>query len=382
MTITPDTKDWTWVLDRPCPQCGLVAADVPVTGCRRRCATTPPRSPRRWAGADVRDPAARRPGRSLEYACHVRDVHRALRRAAARSCWPRTSRPSPTGTRTRPRSPAATPAQDPASSPPRSSAGRRPGRRSLRRRHRATPGSAGRPQQRRRVHGRRPAAATTCTTSSTTCTTSPPDRAAEATIAAYDASRRRLPRRRVAFPDRCRGCWPASRGAARRRPGARDRQRSRARRPGARGGRAQVRRTDVSAGVRRAAARGGPRGRRPRPAHRRPADPAQPDEPYDAVWANACLLHVARADLPRVLHRLAASTRPGGVLHVSLKEGDGEGWSTHGNVAAPRHFTYWREQPLREVLDAGGWSVARAEPQRRARAATGGSTSWRPGRPA
>jgi hypothetical protein len=23
MTITPDDKDWTWVLERPCPDCGL-----------------------------------------------------------------------------------------------------------------------------------------------------------------------------------------------------------------------------------------------------------------------------------------------------------------------------------------------------------------------
>jgi hypothetical protein len=23
VTIVPDTKDWTWVLDRPCPECGL-----------------------------------------------------------------------------------------------------------------------------------------------------------------------------------------------------------------------------------------------------------------------------------------------------------------------------------------------------------------------
>ncbi len=26
--ITPDTKDWTWVLERPCPDCGFVASDV------------------------------------------------------------------------------------------------------------------------------------------------------------------------------------------------------------------------------------------------------------------------------------------------------------------------------------------------------------------
>ncbi|MBF4162276.1 class I SAM-dependent methyltransferase [Nocardioides acrostichi] len=80
-------------------------------------------------------------------------------------------------------------------------------------------------------------------------------------------------------------------------------------------------------------------------------------EPYDGVWANACLLHVARADLGTVLTRLAAATRTGGALFCSLKEGEGEAWSTHGHVAAPRRFTYWREPALREVLAAGGWRV-------------------------
>ena len=87
------------------------------------------------------------------------------------------------------------------------------------------------------------------------------------------------------------------------------------------------------------------------------ADPGRGGAAYDGVWASACLLHVARADLPVVLRRLAGATRSGGTLHVSLKEGDGEAWSTHGNVAAPRLFVYWREQPLREVLEEAGWSV-------------------------
>ena len=91
------------------------------------------------------------------------------------------------------------------------------------------------------------------------------------------------------------------------------------------------------------------------------ADPERGGAAYDGVWANACLLHVARADLPVVLRRLAAATRPGGALHVSLKEGDGEAWSTHGNVAAPRLFVYWREQPLRAALEGAGWTVDEVE---------------------
>ena len=79
--------------------------------------------------------------------------------------------------------------------------------------------------------------------------------------------------------------------------------------------------------------------------------------PYDGVWASACLLHVAREDLPTVLRNLAGATRSGGALAMSLKEGDGEEWSVHGHVRSPRRFTYWREAPLRAVLTEAGWRV-------------------------
>ena len=85
-------------------------------------------------------------------------------------------------------------------------------------------------------------------------------------------------------------------------------------------------------------------------------DLLSPEGPYDAVWANASLLHVRRDDLTTVLSRLAAVTRPGGLLRASVKEGDGEGWSTHGSVRSPRHFTYWRADALRSVTTAAGWS--------------------------
>src|ERR1700753_162927 len=76
MDITPDTKDWTWVLQRPCPECGLVAAEVPptaVAGLLRGAAAD-------WA-AELARPGVRdrpRPDRwsALEYGCHVRDVFR------------------------------------------------------------------------------------------------------------------------------------------------------------------------------------------------------------------------------------------------------------------------------------------------------------------
>ena len=74
MAIEPDTKDWTWVLERPCPECGFDASTTPfddVPGqLRDNTAQWPAVLERQDAG--VRS----RPDRwsPLEYACHVRDV--------------------------------------------------------------------------------------------------------------------------------------------------------------------------------------------------------------------------------------------------------------------------------------------------------------------
>jgi hypothetical protein len=76
MTIPPDTKDWTWVLERRCSQCGLESASVALADVpdllRDNAAA--------WTAVLARDDARQRPEATawspLEYACHVRDVHR------------------------------------------------------------------------------------------------------------------------------------------------------------------------------------------------------------------------------------------------------------------------------------------------------------------
>jgi hypothetical protein len=74
--VQPDTKDWTWVLDRPCPECGFDASAVRPTDVAdhiRRDAAA-------WPGRLARPDAATRPRPGvwsvLEYGCHIRDVHR------------------------------------------------------------------------------------------------------------------------------------------------------------------------------------------------------------------------------------------------------------------------------------------------------------------
>ena len=90
------------------------------------------------------------------------------------------------------------------------------------------------------------------------------------------------------------------------------------------------------------------------------ADPAG-DAPYDGVWAAASLLHLRREDLPRALANLAAATRSGGLFHLSVMEGDGARFLTRGDIDAPRHFTFWREESLRAELDLAGWEVVEVD---------------------
>jgi DinB superfamily len=76
MTIVPDDKNWTWVLERVCPECGFdaPAADRERVGATIRAMSTA------WDTVLRRPTVRDRPSPSvwspLEYGCHVRDVFR------------------------------------------------------------------------------------------------------------------------------------------------------------------------------------------------------------------------------------------------------------------------------------------------------------------
>jgi DinB superfamily len=78
MPIIPDTKDWTWVLERPCPECGFDARSL----AREQLAAAVVTNAEAWPAilSEAPERLRRRPSDDrwspLEYACHVRDVFR------------------------------------------------------------------------------------------------------------------------------------------------------------------------------------------------------------------------------------------------------------------------------------------------------------------
>ena len=74
MPIVPDEKDWTWVLSRPCSQCGFDASTVTPSTVPGSVESMLPR----WRAVLRRSDVTERPDEgtwsALEYSCHVRDV--------------------------------------------------------------------------------------------------------------------------------------------------------------------------------------------------------------------------------------------------------------------------------------------------------------------
>ena len=77
---------------------------------------------------------------------------------------------------------------------------------------------------------------------------------------------------------------------------------------------------------------------------------------YDVIYANAVFLHFSRGELVGVLARMLPHVRVRGLLVFTVKGGAGEGWSTH-KLDLPRHFTYWQEPALRQLVSSTGWRV-------------------------
>lgn len=74
---------------------------------------------------------------------------------------------------------------------------------------------------------------------------------------------------------------------------------------------------------------------------------------FDAVWANASLLHVPRAALRDVLAKIHRALKPGGIHFASYKGGGGEGRDRLG-----RYFNFFdRSSLVSEYTASAPWEI-------------------------
>lgn len=76
MPITPDTKDWTWVIERSCAECGFDPSSISEREVGALVRANAARWPAVLERKNVRDRPDEQTWSPLEYAAHVRDVYR------------------------------------------------------------------------------------------------------------------------------------------------------------------------------------------------------------------------------------------------------------------------------------------------------------------
>lgn len=82
----------------------------------------------------------------------------------------------------------------------------------------------------------------------------------------------------------------------------------------------------------------------------------EPQGEYDLIFAFAVFLHFTEEELRLVLAKLKPHIKDDGLLAFSVKQGDGEEWTSE-KMDGPRYFHYWQKEPLTELVQECGYEL-------------------------
>ena len=92
---------------------------------------------------------------------------------------------------------------------------------------------------------------------------------------------------------------------------------------------------------------------------------------FDGIWASFSLLHAPRGDLPGLLRAFHTLLKPGGLLHVAVKTGEGESRDGLGRL-----YTYYTVDELVDALSQARFSAIDHTIGRDAKGLSGDVSDW------
>ena len=75
-----------------------------------------------------------------------------------------------------------------------------------------------------------------------------------------------------------------------------------------------------------------------------------PKEKYDGIWYNGGLLVIEKKHAPKIIQDLYKTLKPDGILYLSVKQGEGEGYSLDKRYNKEKYFAYYNKQELQNLL--------------------------------
>jgi ubiquinone/menaquinone biosynthesis C-methylase UbiE len=78
---------------------------------------------------------------------------------------------------------------------------------------------------------------------------------------------------------------------------------------------------------------------------------------FDAVWCQAALLHIPKVLVPVVLDEVTRVLKPGGLLHVSVQQGDHEGIETRAHEPEERYYAHYHIDEFKGLIKTARFSI-------------------------
>ena len=91
---------------------------------------------------------------------------------------------------------------------------------------------------------------------------------------------------------------------------------------------------------------------------------ALPSSYFDGAWCCASLLHLPKSDTLFSLQEIHRILKRGGMLVLSIQEGNGEEWEESYVPGVKRFFARYQINEMKDILSANGFSIHRTDSSR------------------
>jgi len=86
-----------------------------------------------------------------------------------------------------------------------------------------------------------------------------------------------------------------------------------------------------------------------------------PKDYFDALWANAVLLHIKKKDIPLALREFYKVLKFGGKLYLQVKTGKGTGYKKDKlSSGEKRFFSYFSEDEIKQYVKRAGFEIIKS----------------------
>jgi len=86
------------------------------------------------------------------------------------------------------------------------------------------------------------------------------------------------------------------------------------------------------------------------------------DESFNGIWSNDTLIHLNRKDILPTLREFHRILKKNGILYISVKEGEGEGFEEEEmSNFKPRFYTWFKEDEIIKYFKKAGFRIIETE---------------------